>query len=372
MNIPDCISPIIAYRVWVLSPSGLTSINGEFWPPNQRLEARCKRSPNSHEPPHGKCSCGIYAAKSVDQLRRIGYADLGVCGEVYLWGTVVEHELGWRAQFAYPKSLLLGGDAFLFGRLVPRELNTEELESLKVLTAYGTDLFLAGENGSLPVWTKKSGGFDRLREVATRYVATVRIAVLMADLRQQMLLQNGMEINHSTQITFSDAQFPLSLTDPVLHQLQHRLARVVVIDLDRTNFQVAFHLIGLLRTVAAHIAIFMKSDGVRPHLQRAMLFRKLGAHAHPIKPPDAWLSSQHRNDVSSAFDSLPRNKHRADLPPGEADPPGVPVYSPRNRGPRSLPPRVLDPAEAASGLPQDVEENWLEENRLRQLGFETH
>src|SRR5205807_86852 len=27
--------------------------------------------------------------------------------EVCLWGTVVEHEIGWRAEYAYPKSLVL-------------------------------------------------------------------------------------------------------------------------------------------------------------------------------------------------------------------------------------------------------------------------
>jgi len=31
----------------------------------------------------------------------------GIYGEVYLWGRVVEHPAGWRAQFAYPKTLKL-------------------------------------------------------------------------------------------------------------------------------------------------------------------------------------------------------------------------------------------------------------------------
>jgi hypothetical protein len=37
----------------------------------------------------------------------MGYQRYGICGEVYLWGRLVEHELGWRAQFAYPKTLFL-------------------------------------------------------------------------------------------------------------------------------------------------------------------------------------------------------------------------------------------------------------------------
>jgi hypothetical protein len=232
MNVPDYVSPVVAYRAWLLGPYGLLSLNGEFWPPNQKLQADCKRSVNGHTPPNGDCSCGIYAAKSFDQLRRIGYAELGVCGEVYLWGTVVEHKLGWRAQFAYPKTLVVGPENLLFGRLVQRELRTEELESLKILTMYGSDLFVADEKGNRPLWTKQCKGFDHLREVAAREVVTVPIAVLMQDWHQQTLLQNGVEISHSAEITFNDAQFPLSPTDPVLHQIQHRNARVFVIDLD--------------------------------------------------------------------------------------------------------------------------------------------
>lgn len=362
MNVPDYVSPIVAYRVWVLGRSGLMSLNGEFWPPNQRLEASCKRSPGSHEPPHGACSCGIYAAKSADQLQRIGYAKRGVCGEVYLWGTVVEHELGWRAQYAYPKSLVVGPERLLCGRFVQRELSTEDLESLKILTTYGADLFVAGEKENTPWWTQ-SKGFDR-RELAARHVVTVRVAVLMEDLRQQRLLQDGMEINHSTEIAFSDAQFPLSLTDPILHQLQHRLARVIVIDIDRTKFQVALHVIQLIRRVAGHIAVFVKSDVVNDVArQRVAEASRFMAEAH-TGPPDGWLSSNESDDVLRAFNSLPRNKHWGHRPPtGEANPPGVPVYSPRNQGPRSLPPRMLSPADEAYGLPEDPG-NWLRENAV--------
>jgi hypothetical protein len=144
------------------------SLNGEFWHPNQQLQAVCRRSVNRHTPPHRSCSCGIYAAKSFDQLRRIGYAEEGVHGEVYLWGTVVEHKLGWRAQFAYPKTLVVGPESLLFGRLVQRDLCTEELESLEILIGYGAELFVAGEKGNIPLWTKQCKDFDHVREVAAR------------------------------------------------------------------------------------------------------------------------------------------------------------------------------------------------------------
>ena len=157
MNVPDYVSPVVAYRAWLLGPRGLMSLNGEFWHPNQKLQAVCRKSIFfRHTPPRGYCSCGIYAAKSFDHLRRIGYAHRGVCGEVYLWGKVVEHKLGWRAQFAYPKTLVVGPESL------------EELESLKILIGYGADLFVAGEKGNIPLWTKQCKGFDHVREVAAQ------------------------------------------------------------------------------------------------------------------------------------------------------------------------------------------------------------
>ena len=116
MNIPDYVSPIVAYRVWRWDGSGLASlVSGESWPTGHALTAQCKkvrlwgRSHNKgHQAPQKSCTCGIYAARSLDQLRGIGYAAFAVCGEaylsgeVYLLGVVVEHKFGWRAQFAYP------------------------------------------------------------------------------------------------------------------------------------------------------------------------------------------------------------------------------------------------------------------------------
>jgi len=357
MNVPDFVSPVVAYRAWRFGPSGLTSLNGEFWHPKEKLQAICRRSVNRHTPPHGDCSCGIYAAKNFDQLRGIGYAELGVRGEVYLWGTVVEHKLGWRAQFAYPKTLVVGPESLLFGRLVQRDLCTEELESLRILTEYGADLFVEGEKGNVPLWTKRRG-FDHVREVAAREVVAASIAVLMEDRHQQRLLQNGVEINHSAEITFSDVQFPLSPKDPLLAQIQHRNARLFVIDLDRTRFQVAVHLIELMRRMSSRIAVFVKKDVERPDtlMMRAWLARQANtAHVDP----NCWLSCHHRNDVLSAFNSL--KKRWAGQPPtGEANPPAVPVGSPRNRGPHSLPPGMVDPA-LESVLLQHAE-NWLWED----------
>jgi hypothetical protein len=121
---------------------------------------------DAHEPPETDCTCGVYASKSLEQLLTMGYAKCGIHGEVYLWGTVVEHELGWRAQFAYPKTLFLPPD------LIPSD--TKEMESrLGALAAYGTDIFIVGHGQSIPLCRKGSGfdaaGLDYLIGKRTQY-----------------------------------------------------------------------------------------------------------------------------------------------------------------------------------------------------------
>jgi hypothetical protein len=111
MTIPDYVSPIVAYRVWRWDAAGLRSLNGEPWPPGRPLAAGCRASVrgtmvgraahDARESPRPACTCGVYAAKSLDHPRKIGYDRYGIRGEVSLWGPVVEHDLGWRAQYAW-------------------------------------------------------------------------------------------------------------------------------------------------------------------------------------------------------------------------------------------------------------------------------
>ncbi len=164
MRIPDYISPIVGYRVWRWNVTGLKSLNGEPWLPGRPLAAGCraaaggrivghaKAAHGAHDLPNSDCTCGVYAAKNMEQLRQFGYEGRGIHGEVYLWGNVVEHKLGWRAQFAYPKSLFLPPDA------VPFTLGEIDVR-LKMLIAFGTEIFIIGDHESIRFW-KNSSGFD--------------------------------------------------------------------------------------------------------------------------------------------------------------------------------------------------------------------
>lgn len=43
----------------------------------------------------------------LDEIIRLDTRTIPVWGQVSLWGTIIEHECGYRAQFAYPYSLLI-------------------------------------------------------------------------------------------------------------------------------------------------------------------------------------------------------------------------------------------------------------------------
>lgn len=130
---------VVGYRIWPLKrsyPDGyrLTAANAHFGgeiTPNEKLTAECKKDAyerpsgiitwamiagtatayEDHEPkpshpaPDPDCLCGIYAYKEAVPLDPSGqpYA----AGEVYLWGRIIEHSDGYRAEFAYPKRLVV-------------------------------------------------------------------------------------------------------------------------------------------------------------------------------------------------------------------------------------------------------------------------
>lgn len=90
--------PILGWRLWRATPEGvLWSVYKDMaWPPGWPIHAN----------PRNK-SEGIYALKTRARLDGRSYQLEGqrmwmVVGQVALWGTVIDHEHGYRAEYAYP------------------------------------------------------------------------------------------------------------------------------------------------------------------------------------------------------------------------------------------------------------------------------
>ncbi|MGA7946376.1 MAG: hypothetical protein ACLPH5_23435 [Candidatus Sulfotelmatobacter sp.] len=356
MNVPDYVSPIVAYRAWQwdfarswTSTPPLKSLNGEWWFPGRPLSAKCgapvaRCSPtvrNNHNAPQIDCRCGIYAAKTFDQLRRMGYDRRGICGEVNLWGTIVEHKFGWRAQFAYPKTLVLPFEIVLIGM-------SEVIERLEGLTAYGADILVDGRE-NIALWARESGynsaGLDFLR---TRQLAAVApIAFLTTD-GSGILLQNGVPARHSAEIVFKDLRLPLNETDPIVRQIQEPQAKVVVIDLIPDTIRLARHVIHAIRKANDQIFVFAR-------VARGEMGPMNAAASMHFAPdaPDAYLARDGRFDVQDAYIRLSMKSMKGwwkggafppggtGSPGGPLPPPAVPVYSPPGRFPRTPGPSVV-------------------------------
>lgn len=133
--------PVIAWRRWyAFQRHGETRLQSPVlpytWPPGVRSESRCSK--HYFASPHLECKCGFYAVKSRRDipLRHPTPHVATVVGTVSLWGRVVEHELGYRAQYAYPFSLyveaLPGQECIVRGLIEEYGVDVELVEAPRV------------------------------------------------------------------------------------------------------------------------------------------------------------------------------------------------------------------------------------------------
>jgi hypothetical protein len=103
------VAAVEGFRCWIapMFADELRSMNNRtVWPKYRRLESEC----SSDQCIGIDCGCGIYAFKALDRAmqdfsHKSRYSNR-VFGCVSLWGRVLECETGYRAQFAYPKSIV--------------------------------------------------------------------------------------------------------------------------------------------------------------------------------------------------------------------------------------------------------------------------
>lgn len=113
------------WRWWDLAKDGsLQSVNRDLWPPNEALKAECLfhsiaggRHPGEKVPAFD-CHCGFWAFSDPELASGLpanGFARATkVFGVIEAWGQIIEHDLGFRAEFAIPRAVVV-----LRGRLHP-------------------------------------------------------------------------------------------------------------------------------------------------------------------------------------------------------------------------------------------------------------
>lgn len=128
-QVPDLTTTIIGWRAWSIHDGGLCSTGlaaDDRWPVEKPLRAACAYPIRSvgtifhlagHSSPAEYCTCGIYAKRNREQLvedvlrlspTRYNFyetAPTRAVGTVRLWGKVIRHEDGYRAELAYPATI---------------------------------------------------------------------------------------------------------------------------------------------------------------------------------------------------------------------------------------------------------------------------
>lgn len=71
-----------------------------LWLPGGHTRADCVwRKFFKHTPPGDHCDCGLWSYDDAGPLQRVFHDPTYLLGEIYLWGDVVRHDVGYRSEF---------------------------------------------------------------------------------------------------------------------------------------------------------------------------------------------------------------------------------------------------------------------------------
>ena len=111
---PDFVEPFVGWKGLLADTEGnlYSPAWPTPWPVKEALVATCERK--KHKPPAQKCTCGIHAVKTFEDLRDHHYnwgeseeGKIWVLAEINLWGRIRPGRIGYRAQYAYPKRVFV-------------------------------------------------------------------------------------------------------------------------------------------------------------------------------------------------------------------------------------------------------------------------
>jgi hypothetical protein len=152
----DALGQAPSIRLCACGTQGIPKV----WEPRKAIRAVCGTYEQAHEAPWENCHCGIHAYASEENARThlATFVDCtnrkkdGVLGWAFgrasLWGRIVEHEHGWRAEHAYPYDITVYGTAQLAAmvqRLYLVDVDTAPLADLKQACANDDDAEAAEE-----------------------------------------------------------------------------------------------------------------------------------------------------------------------------------------------------------------------------------
>jgi hypothetical protein len=126
MEVEPVATPFIGYRMWTINGGSLQPLmyNHIFvdWWTTGTAKAQCLRQGHyEHHPwehdttdvPYPPCTCGLWAYNTLERngMRPTGSNE--VKGAIVAWGRIVEHEYGFRSQYAQVIAFLDEGHTYI-------------------------------------------------------------------------------------------------------------------------------------------------------------------------------------------------------------------------------------------------------------------
>lgn len=112
-TVPDLAEPVTGWRVWQVrdvpgGPEIVSPVRPVSWPARRTMSAECALGCPTVPAP--ACRCGLYALADPVGLPPQTGGRFRVVGCTALWGRVVEHVDGFRAEHGYPLVLFVRAD----------------------------------------------------------------------------------------------------------------------------------------------------------------------------------------------------------------------------------------------------------------------